>query len=373
MLVVGARSARRPGSRGGGHRAPEAPLEHLREDGRAGQGVRRDLRPRRRSGSSSESEKDCWAALGVGARALAARCRGGSRTTSTRPKFNLYQSLHTTVVGREGKPLEIQIRTQEMHRRAEFGIAAHWGYKAQASAGGAAPSTEMAWLQRIVDWERDTPDPIEFLETLKLDLEQDEVYVFTPKGAIITLPAGATPVDFAYAIHTEVGHHCVGAQGQRPARPARLAAHVGDTVEIFTSKVADRRAVARLAADRRLPAGPQQDPPVVHPRAARGRDRERARGAGQGAPPRGAAGPEAQATRRRSSAVGGSMGYTDLDALYAAIGEGHVSARRSSSAWSASCAAASTRSSSRRRCAERPRPRHRRRRGRASTSRASTT
>src|SRR5271165_5804600 len=149
------------------------------------------------------AEKDCWAALGA-VHALWPPVQGRFKDYINSPKFNLYQSLHTTVVGPRVKPLEIQIRTQEMHRRAEHGIAAHWGYKEGTSSSSAKPAEDIAWLQRIVDWERDTPDPIEFLENLKLDLEQDEVYVFTPKGAIVTLPAHATPVDFAYSIHTEV-------------------------------------------------------------------------------------------------------------------------------------------------------------------------
>ncbi len=152
------------------------------------------------------------------------------------PKFNLYQSLHTTVIGLQGKPLEVQIRTQEMHRRAEYGIAAHWGYK-EARGLGAHSAEDMAWFQRFADWEQDTPDPVEFLETLKIDLEQDEVYVFTPKGAIITLPTGATPIDFAYAIHTEVGHHCIGARVNGRLVPLDSQLHSGDTVEIFTSKM----------------------------------------------------------------------------------------------------------------------------------------
>src|SRR5205823_12575225 len=103
------------------------------------------------------------------------------------PKFNLYQSLHTTVVGPQGKPVEVQIRTKEMHRRAEFGVAAHWGYKEHT------PETDTAWLQRIVDWQQETSDPRELMESLKIDLEQDEVFVFTPKGDVVTLPAKATP------------------------------------------------------------------------------------------------------------------------------------------------------------------------------------
>ena len=153
-----------------------------------------------------ESEKDCWAALGA-IHAIWAPVHGRFKDYINTPKFNMYQSLHTTVIGLDGKPVEVQIRTSEMHHRAEYGIAAHWGYKSKEDH-----SSEMAWLQRIADVDRQTDDPIEFLEALKLDLEQDEVYVFTPKGKVIALPARSTPVDFAYAIHTEVGHRCIGAR-----------------------------------------------------------------------------------------------------------------------------------------------------------------
>ena len=174
------------------------------------------------------------------------------------PKFNMYQSLHTTVIGLEGKPVEVQIRTSEMHHRAEYGIAAHWGYKSKEDH-----SSEMAWLQRIADVERQTDDPIEFLEALKLDLEQDEVYVFTPKGKVIALPARSTPVDFAYAIHTEVGPPFHRRPGQRPARAARDAALLGRHGRDHHVEGADGGAVAGLAPDRRVDPGAQQDPPVV--------------------------------------------------------------------------------------------------------------
>ncbi|HEV3450776.1 MAG TPA: RelA/SpoT family protein, partial [Acidimicrobiia bacterium] len=143
-----------------------------------------------------DSVKDCYGALGS-IHALWAPVQGRFKDYIAMPKFNLYQSLHTTVVGPGGKPVEVQIRTKEMHRRAEFGIAAHWGYKEHS------PAEDLAWLQRMVDWQQDTSDPTEFMETLKIDLQQDEVFVFTPKGKVVTLPTGATPVDFAYAIHTE--------------------------------------------------------------------------------------------------------------------------------------------------------------------------
>ncbi|HWC38526.1 MAG TPA: RelA/SpoT family protein, partial [Acidimicrobiales bacterium] len=173
-----------------------------------------------------DSEKDCWAALGA-IHAIWSPVPGRFKDYINTPKFNLYQSLHTTVVGALGKPLEVQIRTREMHQRAEFGVAAHYGYK------GDGESNDMPWLSRIIDWQRDTPDPTEFFETLKLDLEQDEVYVFTPKGKVLTLPTGATPIDFAYSIHTEVGHRCIGARVNGRLIPLDSTLHSGDTVEIF--------------------------------------------------------------------------------------------------------------------------------------------
>jgi GTP pyrophosphokinase len=149
------------------------------------------------------------------------------------PKFNLYQSLHTTVIGPGGKPLEVQIRTREMHERAEWGVAAHFAYKEGSE------SNDSDWLNRIIDWQSDITDPNEFMADLKNDLEQEEVFVFTPKGRVITLPVNSTPVDFAYAVHTEVGHACVGARvnGRLVSLDATLSS--GDTCEIFTSKVED--------------------------------------------------------------------------------------------------------------------------------------
>ena len=178
------------------------------------------------------SEKDCWAALGA-IHAIWPPVQGRFKDYINTPKFNLYQSLHTTVIGLDGKPIEVQVRTTEMHRRAEYGIAAHWGYKEKEDS-----SSEMAWMQRIADVDRETTDPIEFLEALKLDLGQDEVYVFTPKGRVIALPARSTPVDFAYAIHTEVGHRCIGARVNGRLVPLDTVLNSADTVEIFTSKSA---------------------------------------------------------------------------------------------------------------------------------------
>jgi GTP pyrophosphokinase len=174
-------------------------------------------------------EHDCWAVLGT-LHALWHPVQGRFKDYINQPKFNLYQSLHTTVIGPHGKPIEVQIRTQEMHRRAEYGIAAHWGYKGHSTPG------ELEWMRRLTDTEQESTDAIDFLEALKLDLEQDEVYVFTPKGRVIALVAGATPVDFAYAVHTEVGHHCVGAKVNGRLVPLDTKLNSADVVEVVTSK-----------------------------------------------------------------------------------------------------------------------------------------
>jgi len=267
-----------------------------------------------------DSVKDCYGALGS-IHAMWKPVQGRFKDYIAMPKFNLYQSLHTTVVAPEGKPVEVQIRTEEMHRRAEYGIAAHWGYKEQTS-----PAEDLAWLQRMVDWQQETSDPTEFMESLKIDLEQDEVFVFTPKGKVITLPTGATAIDFAYAIHTEVGHRCIGARVNGRLVPLDSALGSGDTVEIFTSKVAG--------------AGPSRDwLQFVHTPRARSKirqwfSRERREDAietgrdelikalrKEGLPVQKMAGSAAIGT------VAEAMSYADLDALYAAIGEGHVSPR----------------------------------------------
>src|SRR5438552_1663951 len=264
-----------------------------------------------------ESVKDCYAALGS-IHAMWKPVQGRFKDYIAMPKFNLYQSLHTTVVGPEGKPLEVQIRTKEMHQRAEFGIAAHWGYKERS------PTTDIAWLNRIVDWQQETSDPAEFMKSLKIDLEQDEVFVFTPKGDVVTMPMGATPIDFAYSIHTEVGHRCIGARVNGRLVPLETTVVSGDTVEIFTSKVEG--------------AGPSRDwlQLVATPRArnkirqwfSRER-REDARETGR---------EELVKALRREGLpvqklttspvlvqVAEAVGYADLDALHAAIREGHRS------------------------------------------------
>ena len=179
-----------------------------------------------------DSIKDCYAALG----SIHGRWRpvgGRFKDYIAVPKFNLYQSLHTTVIGPSGRPIEVQIRTREMHQRAEWGVAAHWAYKGDAHANAG----DIDWLNRIIDWQEEVNDPAQFMQNLKTDLEQDEVFVFTPKGKIVTLPVGSTPVDFAYSVHTEVGHACIGSKvnGRLVSLDHRLAS--GDTCEIFTSKV----------------------------------------------------------------------------------------------------------------------------------------
>jgi guanosine-3',5'-bis(diphosphate) 3'-pyrophosphohydrolase len=265
-----------------------------------------------------DSVKDCWAALGA-IHGAWTPVQGRFKDYINTPKFNLYQSIHTTVVGPQGKPVEAQIRTLEMHNRAERGIAAHWGYKEKASA------SDVAWLQRIVDWSTESTDPAEFLETLKLDLETDEVFVFTPKGDVVTLPVHATPVDFAYNIHTEIGHRCIGARINGRLVPLDSELTSGDSVEIFTSKVPS--------------AGPSRDwLKIVVTAKARAKirqwfSRERREDAieqgrddltkalrKEGLPV------QKLAASALMVEIAESMNYADLEAFHAAIGEGHVSA-----------------------------------------------
>jgi GTP pyrophosphokinase len=184
-----------------------------------------------------DSVRDCYGALG----ALHARWNpvpGRFKDYIAMPKFNMYQSLHTTVIGPGGKPVEIQIRTHDMHRRAEYGVAAHWKYK---EVGGKtdkaeAGSADMQWLRQLVDWQRETADPSEFLDSLRFEIGGVEVYVFTPKGDVMALPAGSTPVDFAYAVHTEVGHRTMGARVNGRLVPLDSTLDNGDVVDVLTSK-----------------------------------------------------------------------------------------------------------------------------------------
>ncbi|MHB8692778.1 MAG: RelA/SpoT family protein [Solirubrobacteraceae bacterium] len=191
--------------------------------------------------------KDCYGAVGV-IHSLWKPLPGRFKDFIAMPKFNLYQSLHTTVIGPEGRPLEIQIRTREMHDLAEYGIAAHWMYK--EGSPGARPNgagdanirgvggtdSKLKWLRALVDWQQDMSDPREFMETLKVDLIEDEVFVFTPKGEVKSLASGATPLDFAYEIHTDVGHRCVGSKVNGKIVPLSYQLRSGDIVEVLTSK-----------------------------------------------------------------------------------------------------------------------------------------
>jgi GTP pyrophosphokinase len=181
-----------------------------------------------------DSVRDCYAALGS-IHATWKPVQGRFKDYVAMPKFNLYQSLHTTVIGPQGKPIEVQIRTKEMHARAEFGVASHFLYKESGPERDRA-LVDIPWLKRIVDWEQETSDPNLYMANLKIDLDQEETFVFTPQGEVFTLPAEATPVDFAYAVHTDVGHRCLGAKvdGRLVALSDKLES--GQTVEILTSK-----------------------------------------------------------------------------------------------------------------------------------------
>ena len=181
------------------------------------------------------SVRDCYAVLG----SIHARWNpvpGRFKDYIAMPKFNLYQSLHTTVIGPKGRSVEIQIRTQEMHQRAEYGVAAHWKYKEQVGANAEQSDEDLAWLKHLSDWQAETQDPTEFLDSLRFEIGAKEVYVFTPKGKVIGLAGGATPVDFAYAVHTDVGHRTMGAKVNGRLVPLDTALQSGDSVEIFTSK-----------------------------------------------------------------------------------------------------------------------------------------
>jgi len=255
-----------------------------------------------------ESVKDCYGALGS-IHALWRPVQGRFKDYIAMPKFNLYQSLHTTVVGPQGKPVEFQIRSREMHSRAQYGVAAHWGYKEQSS-----PVEDLVWLQRLVDWQQETTDPAEFMASLKGDLEEDEVFVFTPKGKVITLPAGSTPVDFAYAIHTEVGHRCIGARvnGRLVPLDSTLVEGAGpsrDWLQYVQSPRSRTKIRQWFSRERRVDAIDAGREELV--KALRR----------EGLPVQ---------TLSSSAAlrdVATKMNYSDLEALHAAIGEGHVSGK----------------------------------------------
>ncbi|MBA2462636.1 MAG: bifunctional (p)ppGpp synthetase/guanosine-3',5'-bis(diphosphate) 3'-pyrophosphohydrolase [Actinobacteria bacterium] len=183
--------------------------------------------------SGEEGTRDCYGALGL-IHSLWKPMPGRFKDFVAMPKFNRYRSLHTTVIGPEGTPLEIQVRTREMHEEAEYGIAAHWVYK--RGKGAKQDDDWVAWVKSLMDWQQDEADPREFMKTFRTDLFDDEVYVFTPKGEVKTLPTGATPIDFAYAVHTDVGHKTVGAKINGRIVPLHYRLKSGDFVEILTSK-----------------------------------------------------------------------------------------------------------------------------------------
>jgi GTP diphosphokinase / guanosine-3',5'-bis(diphosphate) 3'-diphosphatase len=182
-----------------------------------------------------EGQGDCYAVLGI-IHSLWKPMPGRFKDYIAMPKFNMYRSLHTTVIGPEGKPLEIQVRTREMHETAELGVAAHWLYKGKRKDGRAAEAERLAWLKQLLDWQQDETDPSEFMRSFRIDLYADEVYVFTPKGEVKSLPGGSTPIDFAYAVHTDVGHRTVGAKVNGRIVPLHYRLKSGDFVEILTSK-----------------------------------------------------------------------------------------------------------------------------------------
>lgn len=268
----------------------------------------------------------CYAAIGV-VHSLYSALPGRFKDYISSPRFGVYQSLHTTVVGSDGATLEVQVRTHEMHYNAEYGVAAHWRYKEMKgkNSGGSEEVDQMAWMRQLLDWQKEAADPNEFLDSLRYDLTSQQIFAFTPKGDVVTLPANSTPVDFAYAVHTEVGHRCIGAKvnGKLVALESTLKS--GDRVEIFTSKDAG--------------AGPSRDWQdfLVSPRAkAKVRQwfakerREEHLDAGRDAlaaeVQRGGLPMHRLFTATSMKQVAAQLHFQDVDALYTAIGAGHVSA-----------------------------------------------
>jgi len=266
--------------------------------------------------------RDCYAVLGS-IHARWSPVPGRFKDYIAMPKFNLYQSLHTTVIGPNGKAIEIQIRTMDMHTRAEFGIAAHWKYKQGGEPDASSP--EMLWLRQLHEWQKETEDPSEFLEALRFDLGSPEVFVFTPKGSVVALPGGSTPVDFAFSVHTDVGLRCAGAKVNGRLVPLESKLNNGDVVEIVTNKSEN--------------AGPSRDwlNFVSSPRA---RSKIKAWFSKERREEAIDAGRESIARQMRKAGLplqkifaghsllelAHEMHYADIDALYNAVGDGHVSA-----------------------------------------------
>ena len=208
--------------------------------------------------AGDEGTRDCYGALGL-IHSLWKPMPGRFKDFIAMPKFNRYRSLHTTVIGPEGTPLEIQVRTREMHEEAEYGIAAHWLYK---RGKGKQDDEWLTWVKSLLDWQENEADPREFMKTFRTDLFDDEVYVFTPKGEVKTLPQGATPIDFAYAVHRPVGHKTVGAKinGRIVPRPLPIEER---RLRRDPDLEVGPRSLARLDEPRRFLTCAQQDPPVV--------------------------------------------------------------------------------------------------------------
>jgi guanosine-3',5'-bis(diphosphate) 3'-pyrophosphohydrolase len=278
-----------------------------------------------------DSVRDVYAALGI-MHAHWQPVPGRFKDFVAMPKFNMYQSLHTTVIGPQGKPVELQIRTHDMHRTAEYGIAAHWKYKEKARGGGpvtpmkpGSTGDDMLWLRQLLDWQREAQEPGEFLETLRYDLGPQEVFVFTPKGDVISLPEQSTPVDFAFAVHTEVGYRCIGARvnGSLVSLDSKLAN--GDVVEVFTS----RSPTAGPSRDWLEFVGSSRARTKIRQWFTKER-REDAVDAGKdaltkamrkaGLPLQRLMGGDALST------LAADLHHADVSALYAAVGENHLSA-----------------------------------------------
>ncbi|QRP49220.1 bifunctional (p)ppGpp synthetase/guanosine-3',5'-bis(diphosphate) 3'-pyrophosphohydrolase [Amycolatopsis sp. FDAARGOS 1241] len=274
-----------------------------------------------------EDVRDCYAAMGV-VHALWQPVPGRFKDYIAQPRFGVYQSLHTTVIGPDGKPLEVQIRTYEMHRTAEYGIAAHWRYKETKGThtGNAMEIDEIAWMRQLLDWQREAADPGDFLESLRYELAAREIFVFTPKGDVITLPADSTPVDFAYAVHTEVGHRCIGARvnGRLVALERKL--ENGEVVEIFTSKAES----AGPSRDWLQFAGSPKARAKIRQWFAKER-RDEAIDAGKEAITKEIRKVGLPIQRLVSAESMGSVAkelrHGDISSLYAAVGEGHTSAK----------------------------------------------
>jgi guanosine-3',5'-bis(diphosphate) 3'-pyrophosphohydrolase len=273
------------------------------------------------------SVRDCYAVLGQ-IHATWRPVPGRFKDYIAMPKFNLYQSLHTSVIGPHGRPLEIQIRTRAMHNTAEYGVAAHWKYKDVNRTGGNGGATtdqnpDFPWIEQLLDWQDDVDDPGDFLESLRIDLYEDEVFVFTPQGDPRALPAGSTPIDFAYAIHTEVGHRCIGARVNDRLVPLDVELHNGDTVEVLTSKAEDAgpsRDWLRVAQSTRA----QSKIRAYFNRERREDATERGREAITRALRKKGIGFARAVADGHLAVVADELSYKELEALYRAVGEHHV-------------------------------------------------